>query len=67
MLCGIPLVTDKIPNLPVRCHVIQLSETESVIKIKKGQGQHMNISITGNLGSGKSSVAKILQEKGYQS
>lgn len=26
----------------------------------------MNISITGNLGSGKSSVAKILQEKGYE-
>ncbi len=26
----------------------------------------MNISITGNLGSGKSSVAKILQQKGYE-
>lgn len=26
----------------------------------------MNISITGNLGSGKSSVAKILKEKGYE-
>lgn len=26
----------------------------------------MNITITGNLGSGKSSVAKILQEKGYE-
>lgn len=26
----------------------------------------MNISITGNLGSGKSSVAKILQEQGYE-
>ena len=26
----------------------------------------MNISITGNLGSGKSSVAKILQKKGYE-
>lgn len=33
---------------------------------KKGQGYNMNISITGNLGSGKSSVAKILQEKGYE-
>ena len=26
----------------------------------------MNITITGNLGSGKSSVAKILKEKGYE-
>ncbi|MCD8038637.1 MAG: cytidylate kinase family protein [Lachnospiraceae bacterium] len=28
--------------------------------------EKMNISITGNLGSGKSSVAKILKEKGYE-
>ena len=26
----------------------------------------MNITITGNLGSGKSSVAKILKEQGYE-
>lgn len=26
----------------------------------------MNITITGNLGSGKSSVAKILNERGYE-
>jgi cytidylate kinase len=31
-----------------------------------GKGKHMNITITGNLGSGKSSVAKILKEKGYE-
>ena len=32
----------------------------------KGEGVGMNITITGNLGSGKSSVAKILKEKGYE-
>lgn len=26
----------------------------------------MNITITGNLGSGKSSIGKILKEKGYE-
>lgn len=32
----------------------------------KGEDIGMNITITGNLGSGKSSVAKILKEKGYE-
>ena len=26
----------------------------------------MNITITGNLGSGKSSIGKVLKEKGYE-
>lgn len=30
------------------------------------RGNNMNITITGNLGSGKSSVAKILKERGYE-
>lgn len=38
------------------------------ITVSKGKGENekMNITITGNLGSGKSSVAKILKEKGYE-
>jgi cytidylate kinase len=33
---------------------------------KAGRKKFMNITITGNLGSGKSSVAKILKEHGYE-
>ena len=34
--------------------------------LMKNGGYNMNITITGNLGSGKSSIGKVLKEKGYE-
>ena len=39
------------------------NKQKSILLLKKGMVASMHITITGNLGSGKSTISKIIQEK----